>query len=125
AALEAYWSDSKFEDEIARKSAILAEELKSIVGDFPKLGLSVRGRGLMYGLVSPKRHSLPSLVSQEAFRRGLVVETAGSYGEVLKFMTALTITEADLRRGLSIIRESISAVQDSMAASLRDGSAFC
>ncbi|MER9587149.1 diaminobutyrate--2-oxoglutarate transaminase, partial [Mesorhizobium sp. M0276] len=27
AALEAYWSDSKFEDEIARKSAILAEEL--------------------------------------------------------------------------------------------------
>ncbi|RWQ12644.1 diaminobutyrate--2-oxoglutarate transaminase [Mesorhizobium sp.] len=120
AALEAYWSDSKFEDEIARKSAILAEELKSIIDDFPKLGLSVRGRGLMYGLVSPKHHSLPALISQEAFRRGLVIETAGSYGEVLKFMTALTITEADLRRGLSIIRDSISAVQDSVASSLRE-----
>ncbi|MER8778929.1 diaminobutyrate--2-oxoglutarate transaminase [Mesorhizobium sp. M0977] len=118
AALEAYWSDSKFEDEIARKSAILAKELKSIADDFPTLGLSVRGRGLMYGLVSPKHHSLPALVSKEAFRRHLVIETAGSYGEVLKFMTALTITEADLRRGLSIIRDSISTVQDSMAASL-------
>lgn len=117
AALVTYWSDSKFEDEIARKSAILADELKSIAGEFPKLGLSVRGRGLMYGLVSSKHHSLPGLVSQEAFRRGLVIETAGSFGEVLKFMTALTITEADLSRGLSIIRESISAVQDSITAS--------
>ncbi|MER8467748.1 hypothetical protein [Mesorhizobium sp. M1396] len=55
----------------------------------------------MYGLVSRKHHSLPGLVSQDAFPRRLVIETAGSYGEVLKFMTALTITEADLRRGLS------------------------
>lgn len=117
AALEAYWSDSKFEDEIAHKSAILAEELNSMAGEFPGLGLSVRGRGLMFGLVSPKHHSLPALVSQEAFRRRLVIETAGSYGEVLKFMTALTITEADLRRGLQIIRESITAVQNSMAGS--------
>ncbi|PSH54991.1 diaminobutyrate--2-oxoglutarate transaminase [Phyllobacterium sophorae] len=118
AALETYWSDSKFEDEIARKSAILAAELKSIAADFPNLGLGVRGRGLMYGLVSPKHHSLPALISQEAFRRGLVIEIAGSYGEVLKFMTALTITEADLRRGLSIIRDSIDAVQGSIPASL-------
>ncbi|MER8480613.1 diaminobutyrate--2-oxoglutarate transaminase [Mesorhizobium sp. M1163] len=121
AALETYWSDSKFEEEIARKSAILAEELKSIADDFRTLDLSVRGRGLMYGLVSPKHHSLPGLVSQEAFRRGLVIETAGSYGEVLKFMTALTIAEADLRRGLSIIRDSISAV----AATLESRSAAC
>ncbi|MER8772178.1 diaminobutyrate--2-oxoglutarate transaminase [Mesorhizobium sp. M0960] len=119
AALETYWSDSKFEAEIARKSAILATELKSITADFPALELSLRGRGLMYGLVSPKHHALPALVSQEAFRRGLVIETAGSYGEVLKFMTALTIADADLRRGLSIIRDSIEAVQGSLPPSLR------
>ncbi|TIL38097.1 diaminobutyrate--2-oxoglutarate transaminase [Mesorhizobium sp.] len=118
AALETYWSDSKFEDEIARKSAILATELASIAADYPALGLSVRGRGLMYGLVSPKDHSLPARVSKEAFARHLVLETAGSYGEVLKFMPALTIAEADLRRGLSIIRDIIRTVQDSTAASL-------
>ncbi|RWK46640.1 MAG: diaminobutyrate--2-oxoglutarate transaminase [Mesorhizobium sp.] len=118
AALETYWSDPKFEDEIARKSAILATELASIAANYPALGLSVRGRGLMYGLVSPKDHSLPARVSKEAFARRLVLETAGSYGEVLKFMPALTIAEADLRRGLSIIRDIIRTVQDSAAASL-------
>ncbi|MER8772981.1 diaminobutyrate--2-oxoglutarate transaminase [Mesorhizobium sp. M0960] len=117
AALETYWADSKFEEEIARKSAILAEELKSIAKDFPSLELSVRGRGLMYGLVSQKHHSLPVHISREALRRGLVIETCGGHNEVLKFLTALTIAEADLRRGLSIVRDSIGAVQDSMETS--------
>ncbi|WP_254017865.1 diaminobutyrate--2-oxoglutarate transaminase [Mesorhizobium escarrei] len=115
AALETYWADSKFEEEIARKSAILAEELKSIANDFPNPGLSVRGRGLMYGLVFQKDHSLPVQISREALRRGLVIETCGGQNEVLKFLCALTIAEADLRRGLSIVRDSISAVKNTMA----------
>ncbi|MER9586642.1 diaminobutyrate--2-oxoglutarate transaminase [Mesorhizobium sp. M0276] len=118
AALDTYWADAKFEDEIARKSCILATELKSIAHDFPNLDLSVRGRGLMYGLVFQKHHSLPVQISREALRRGLVIETCGGRNEVLKFFVALTIAEADLRRGLSIIRDSISAVQDSMEKSM-------
>ncbi|TIM38163.1 MAG: diaminobutyrate--2-oxoglutarate transaminase, partial [Mesorhizobium sp.] len=43
-----------------------------------------------------------------------VIETCGGRSEVLKFLVALTVTEADLRRGLSIVRESIGAVQASM-----------
>ncbi|RUV23516.1 diaminobutyrate--2-oxoglutarate transaminase [Mesorhizobium sp. M5C.F.Ca.IN.020.32.2.1] len=115
AALETYWADSKFEEEIGRKSAILAEELNLIIDDFPNLGLSVRGRGLMYGLVFQKHHSLPVQISREALRRGLVIETCGGQNEVLKFLFALTIAEADLRRGLSIVRDSISAVKNTMA----------
>ncbi|WP_052522790.1 diaminobutyrate--2-oxoglutarate transaminase [Ensifer sp. BR816] len=114
AALETYWADNKFEDEIAVKSAILADELKSIANDFPNLGLTVRGRGLMYGLVSEKDPSLPGKVQAEALRRSLVIETCGGRGEVLKFLVALIITENDLRRGLSIVRESIGAVQASL-----------
>ncbi|RWB50715.1 diaminobutyrate--2-oxoglutarate transaminase [Mesorhizobium sp.] len=113
-ALETYWADSKFEEEIARKSAILAEELKSIAKDFPSLGMTVRGRGFMYGLVPQKDHSLAVQIAREALRRGLVIETCGGRSEVLKFLVALTITEADLRRGLSIVRDSIGAVKDSI-----------
>ncbi|THK35179.1 diaminobutyrate--2-oxoglutarate transaminase [Ensifer sp. MPMI2T] len=119
AALETYWADDKFEKEIAAKSAILADELKSIANDFPELGFTVRGRGLMYGLVSEKDASLPGKIQTEALKRGLVIETCGGRGEVLKFLVALIIAEADLRRGLSIVRESIGAVQ----ASLANGSA--
>ncbi|TIL44444.1 diaminobutyrate--2-oxoglutarate transaminase [Mesorhizobium sp.] len=113
-ALEVYWSDAKFEEEIARKSAILSSELESIAEAFPALELSVRGRGLMFGLVCDKHRKFASAVSREAFSRGLVIETAGSYGEVLKFMTALTITEDDLRRGLGVIRDSVGAVQTTL-----------
>ncbi|MES0133275.1 diaminobutyrate--2-oxoglutarate transaminase [Mesorhizobium sp. M0029] len=116
AALETYWADSKFENEIALKSGILAKELEAIAGEYPALGLGVRGRGLMYGLVSPTDHSLPARVSKEAFSRRLVLETAGSYGEVLKFMPALTIEEAELRRGLSVIRDSLRSVYEGAAA---------
>ncbi|WP_050596310.1 diaminobutyrate--2-oxoglutarate transaminase [Mesorhizobium sp. WSM1293] len=115
AALETYWTDSKFQEQIGRKSAILLEELKLIADNFPNLGLNVRGRGLMYGLVFQKHTSLPVRISREALRRGLVIETCGGQNEVLKFLVALTIEEADLRRGLSILRDSISAVQDSMS----------
>ncbi|CCV09266.1 Diaminobutyrate--2-oxoglutarate transaminase [Mesorhizobium metallidurans STM 2683] len=110
AAFDVFWSDTKFQDEIARKSAVLEGELKTIADAFPALGLSVRGRGLMFGLVCDKHRTFASAVSKEALSRGLVIETAGSYGEVVKFMTALTITEGDLRRGLGIIRDSISTL---------------
>ncbi|CCV09279.1 Diaminobutyrate--2-oxoglutarate transaminase [Mesorhizobium metallidurans STM 2683] len=121
AALETYWADSKFEEEIASKSVILAEELESIVNDFPRLGLSVRGRGLMYGLVSQKLHSLPVQISREALHRGLVIETCGGHNEVLKFLVALTIDDADLRRGLSVVRDCIGAVQENIALDSRGG----
>ncbi|MCF6100548.1 diaminobutyrate--2-oxoglutarate transaminase, partial [Mesorhizobium muleiense] len=58
---------------------------------------------------------LPVQISREALRRGLVIETCGEQNEVLKFLFALTIAEADLRRGLSIVRDSISAVKNTMA----------
>ncbi|MER8563729.1 diaminobutyrate--2-oxoglutarate transaminase, partial [Mesorhizobium sp. M0578] len=70
--------------------------------------------GLMYGLVPRKNHSLAVQIAQEALRRGLVIETCGGRNEVLKFLAALTIADADLRRGLSIVRDSIGAVHDGM-----------
>lgn len=71
----------------------------------------------MYGLLFQKHHSLPVQISGEALRRGLVIETCGGRNEVLKFLVALTIAEADLRRGLSIVRNSIGAVHDCMEKS--------
>ncbi|WP_051355527.1 diaminobutyrate--2-oxoglutarate transaminase [Mesorhizobium erdmanii] len=113
-AIEVYWSDNKFEKQIAEKSAVLAESLKAIAEEFSALGLTVRGRGLMFGLVCQKHRHFASAVSKEALSRGLVIETAGSYGEVVKFMTALTITEEDLRRGLSVIRDSVETVSKTL-----------
>jgi diaminobutyrate-2-oxoglutarate transaminase len=49
-------------------------------------------------------------VSEEAFKRGLIIETAGANGQVLKFLPALTIGEELIAEGLEIIDASIASV---------------
>ncbi|MFF2389455.1 diaminobutyrate--2-oxoglutarate transaminase [Agromyces sp. NPDC058104] len=109
-ALENYWADDAFVDAIARTSSVLAAELEEIAAANPALGLTVRGRGLMYGLVCDGDPTLAGRISKAAFARGLVIETSGAHDEVLKFLPALTIGEDELRRGLAIVRESLAAV---------------
>ena len=48
--------------------------------------------------------------SQEAFKRHLLIETAGSRDQVLKFLPPLIIEEELLREGLDIIDQSLGAL---------------
>jgi diaminobutyrate-2-oxoglutarate transaminase len=109
-ALETYWADAAFTDAIAAKSRMLRAELEAIAADHPDQGFVVRGRGLMYGLACDGDRTLAGRISKEAFTRGLVIETSGAFDEVLKFLPSLTITEDELGRGLTIVRESLGAV---------------
>lgn len=45
-----------------------------------------------------------------AFERGLLMETSGPNGEVMKLLPPLTLTDDELTQGLSIIDESIATV---------------
>ncbi|SDT30686.1 diaminobutyrate--2-oxoglutarate transaminase [Microterricola viridarii] len=110
AALDAYWADTTFMDEVARKSELLRAELEKIAAEYSAIEFTVRGRGLMYGIASTKRPELAGNVSAAAFERGLVIETSGARDEVLKFLPALTITDDELLAGLAIVRESLAAV---------------
>ena len=49
-------------------------------------------------------------VSREAFERGVMAETCGSRGEVLKLLPPLVISPQDLLRGLERIGDAIRAV---------------
>ncbi|KQW06567.1 diaminobutyrate--2-oxoglutarate transaminase [Leifsonia sp. Root4] len=110
AALDAYWADSVFTDEVSRKSELLRNELLAIADENPEIDFEVRGRGLMYGIAAPEHPELAGAVSAAAFERGLVIETSGARDEVLKFLPALTISDDELLRGLAIVRESLAAV---------------
>ncbi|RZU66421.1 diaminobutyrate aminotransferase [Microterricola gilva] len=111
AALDAYWADSVFTDEVTRKSELLRGELVAIAAENPEIAFEVRGRGLMYGIASTSHPELAGAVSAAAFERGLVIETSGARDEVLKFLPALTISDDELLRGLAIVRESLAAVR--------------
>ena len=51
-------------------------------------------------------------MSEAAFERGLILETAGAKGQVIKFLAALNIPMDDLNRGLDILEESVRAVAE-------------
>jgi diaminobutyrate-2-oxoglutarate transaminase len=60
------------------------------------------------GLGFPEQ-GLAEEVARAAFERGLIIETSGARGEVVKLLPPLTIGEEDLRDGVARIAESVEA----------------
>lgn len=96
--------------EIGKKvTDFYASELSEfgIVGD-------VRGIGAFVGIEFVKdketKDPYPELVSalvQKAAGKGLIIENAGTYGNVVRFLCPLVVTDEQLEAGLGIIKESI------------------
>jgi diaminobutyrate-2-oxoglutarate transaminase len=109
AALDQYWRDDALTREIERKGAIVAERLGAIADRYPDLKLTSRGRGLVHGLACGL-DGLGAAMIQEAFQRGLIVETAGAASNVVKVMPPLTIDDGELSAGLDLLEHAVSAV---------------
>ncbi len=107
-ALE-FWADRKFQRAVEAKALLLRHRLESIAERREDVEMAVRGRGMVQGIAFDDS-SLAEAVSRECFERGLVIETAGHEGEVLKFLPALTIDVPSLEEGLDIVEESLRAV---------------
>lgn len=108
-ALEHFWSDATLPARTAANGAVLERALTAIARSRPDLGVTVRGRGMVWGLAF-RRTGVGTAVVAEAFRRGLLVETAGPDDEVVKLMPALTIPPDVLAEGLRILAEAVAAV---------------
>lgn len=75
----------------------------------------VRGTGAFVGIEFVKdtetKEPYPELVSAlvlKAASKGLIIESAGTYGNVVRFLCPLVVTDAQLDAGLSILKESLS-----------------
>lgn len=120
AALD-YWRDDTLTRSIEARSAEARKRLEGIAAAHPELCGAVRGRGLILGLpICPPERAAE--VSREAFGRGLLVEVAGPYDEVVKVMPPLVIEPEDLASGLTILEESVRAVAHAHVASTAVGS---
>ncbi|GAA4209041.1 diaminobutyrate--2-oxoglutarate transaminase [Actinocatenispora rupis] len=109
-ALELFWADDLLPAQTATKGDVVRDALTSIAAKHADLGASVRGRGLAWGLAFEDPSIAPK-VATAAFDRGLLVETAGSEGEVAKLMPALTIGHDELAEGLSILADAVAAAR--------------
>jgi diaminobutyrate-2-oxoglutarate transaminase len=106
-ALRHYWRSADLSRETARKAAILRDRLHAMAA--PPVGGAIRGRGLMQGLVCTPS-SAAADICRAAFERGLVIETSGSEGEVIKCLPPLTTSDDVLEAGLDILKAAVAEV---------------
>ncbi len=109
ATLKAYWSDDALETHTVEAGGRLAAQLAALAAEYGELGLAYRGRGLIGGLAFPSS-DLAATVCSASFEQGVLLETAGREGEVVKLMPPLTISQADLDIGVQVLRDAIRTV---------------
>ncbi|MEO1433569.1 MAG: diaminobutyrate--2-oxoglutarate transaminase [Cyanobacteria bacterium J06633_8] len=109
AALSKYWKTDEFENLIKAKGEFITQRLEEIVARYPKLNGKHRGLGFMQGIACASTE-IPGKVSLAAFERGLIVETAGHKGEVIKLLPPLTIDSEALAKGIDILEDAIYSV---------------
>ncbi|QFU01659.1 Diaminobutyrate--2-oxoglutarate transaminase [Halomonas sp. THAF5a] len=107
AALRTFWADDAFEKEVTRKGEVVAKRFQKIAAMLNEMGFeaSERGRGLMRG-IDVGSGDIADKITHKAFEHGLVIETSGQDGEVVKCLCPLTITDEELTRGLDILEAS-------------------
>lgn len=103
-ALEKYWSDNDFQDGVKIRANFIENKLNRICEHYE---FARKGRGLMQG-VDLKNGHLASRVQDALFRKGMILETCGPDGNVLKLLPALNIDMALLEEGFSMLESCIS-----------------
>lgn len=99
----------------------LRSRLRDLSRDFGCIG-EVRGRGLMVGaeIVQPGHPArttanagldgaLAKRIKRECYQRGLIIETGGRHGAVLRFLPPLVISEAELDQVAGKLGEAMGA----------------
>jgi diaminobutyrate-2-oxoglutarate transaminase len=109
-ALRTYWSDAAMQRCTLARGERIADALAELCASVPRTKIQPRGRGMAYGLAF-EHGGLAGKVSSRAFECGLLVETCGQAGEVVKLLPPLTMTEAELDHGLALLAEAVRTVR--------------
>ncbi|MEU1225820.1 diaminobutyrate--2-oxoglutarate transaminase [Streptomyces sp. NPDC005828] len=115
AALDAYWRDGALRERTLNRAARVERALLDLCGDDAATGVAVRGRGLVWGLEFADGERAGA-VCRRAFETGLLLETSGPRGEVVKLLPPLTATDDELDEGLGVLARSVRHTAGRLAA---------
>ena len=120
AALETFWQDEALTADVDRRAGQISEGFKGLFEDHEAMFADVRGRGMIQGIscVVPEA---ASAISAAAFELGLVIETAGPQGEVVKALPPLVTPDAAIDEAFAILRKACDQVSDEMPAATLEG----
>jgi 4-aminobutyrate aminotransferase len=87
----------------------LRSRLDELAARHEQIG-EVRGLGPMLALeLREQSPELAQAVTAAAFERGLLLLACGLYGNVLRLLPPLTVTDGELDRGLNVLEDSLAA----------------
>jgi len=109
AAIEQYWKDDSFAQDVQRKGVTLSNRLARIAALGGNGVFQTKGRGMMQGL-GCRNGALAGKIVRRCFEDGLVIETSGPDSEVVKILCPLVISDTDLNAGLDILERSVRHV---------------
>lgn len=104
AALE-YWTLEDVRAQVERKAEFVQTFMHESINELdPKI--ATRGMGLIWG-IDLTNIGDPDAVVAECFKRGLIIESAGRMGKVIKLLPALNISMDLLEEGCSILGNAV------------------
>ena len=106
AALNNYWADDTFSNEIKRKGAYITKRLEAIVGRYGKGQFTAKGRGMFQG-INCVNGEIAAKITRAAFKKNLIIETSGADDQVVKFLCPLIISDESLKSGIDIVEAAI------------------
>ena len=108
-AIDHYWSDSKFQDEILEKGKYIGRRLDDMAKKHGEGNFSTRGRGMFRG-INCVSGELADKITRKAFQKGLIIETSGAEDHIVKIFCPLIITEVLLKEGMDILEQSVAEI---------------
>ncbi len=107
------------EDHLAARGVVVGDRIRARFLEwqrrYPEIG-DVRGLGGMVAMELVKdpatkepAKELTGKVTAEALKRGLLLLTAGTYGNVIRVLVPLTVEDAVLEEGLGVMEEALRA----------------
>jgi 4-aminobutyrate aminotransferase/(S)-3-amino-2-methylpropionate transaminase len=105
----------KLVDRAAHIGTILSESLNALKAKYPVIG-EVRGRGAMMaielilpGSKDPNPEAMAKVIKY-CQSKGVLILTAGTYGNVIRFLPPLVITDELLKDALGVLAEGFATL---------------
>ncbi len=104
-----YWHDSHFLRSLKNKSEIVHEYLLGLHQQYPPIDQNNPRKGMLWGLELFSSQAAEN-VRNQATELGLIIETCGPLGQVIKLLPPLTIEINVLEQGLLLLEKSLKQV---------------
>ncbi len=109
AAIDHYWSDDTFSNEIKRKGKYVLERLDAIAEQYGEGNFTCRGRGMFLG-INCVNGDIAGKITHACFQQGLIIETSGADDHVVKFLCPLITSDENLKKGIDIVEQAVKEV---------------